>query len=339
MLHTRICELLGIELPIISAGMGGVALSNLAAAVSDAGGFGFIGLAGFSPSAIHNEIAAARKLTQKPIGLNLLIPFLRPGVVETVAEEPVAAVTFFWGAPADYAASIRRLQDARIKVIWQCGSAAEARAAAAAGVDAIMAQGLEAGGHVRGTTGTLALIPAVRDAIGDLPLMAAGGLADGRGLAAALALGADAGVFGTRFLVANESAAHREYKRAVIGAQADDTLHTTLFDIGWPDAPHRVIRNATVEAWERAGRPPSGARPGEGDPSAAMRRSGIEVPLVRYSVFPPTEYMEGDISGLAFYAGQSCSLVNEALPAAEIVRRIADEARAVIANRLAPLAR
>jgi nitronate monooxygenase len=339
MLRTRICELLGIELPIISAGMGGVALSNLVGAVSEAGGFGFIGLAGFSPAAIHHEIDATRKITKKPIGVNLLIPFLRPGTVEAVADEPVEAATFFWGTPAEHTDSIRRLRNTRIKVIWQCGSASEARAAADAGVDAIMAQGVEAGGHVRGTTTTMALIPAVRDAIGDLPMVAAGGLGDGRGLAAVIALGADGGVFGTRFLVANESAAHRDYKKAVIAARAEDTLYTTLFDVGWPEAPHRVIRTATVEAWESARRPPTGKRPGEGDPAGTMRRSDIEVPLVRYSVFPPTEYIEGDIKGLAFYAGQSCSLVNEILPAAEIVRRIADEARAAIANRLAPLIR
>jgi nitronate monooxygenase len=339
MLHTAICELLGIELPIISAGMGGVALSNLAAAVSEAGGFGIIGLAGFSATAIHHEVAAARKITKKPIGVNLLIPFLRPGVVEAVADEPIAAATFFWGAPAEHADSIRRLHTSGIKVIWQCGSAIEARDAADAGVDAIMAQGVEAGGHVRGTTTTVALVPEVRDAIGDLPMVAAGGLADGRGLAAVLALGADGAVFGTRFVVANESAAHSQYKRAILGAHAEDTLHTTLFDIGWPDAAHRVIRTATVEAWERAGRPLTGERPGEGEPMGAMRRSGIEVPLVRYSVFPPTEYIEGDISGLPLYAGQSCGLVNEALPAGEIVRQIAQEARAVIANRLAVLVR
>jgi NAD(P)H-dependent flavin oxidoreductase YrpB (nitropropane dioxygenase family) len=301
MLRTRICELLGIELPIISAGMGGVALSNLAGAVSEAGGFGFIGLAGFSPAGIHHEIDAARKITKKPIGVNLLIPFLRPGTVEAVAEEPIAAATFFWGTPAEHSDSIRRLRDARIKVIWQCGSASEA--------------------------------------VGDLPMVAAGGLADGRGLAAVIALGADGGVFGTRFVAANESAAHRDYKKAVIAAQAEGTLYTTLFDIGWPEAPHRVIRTATVEAWESAGRPPTGKRPGEGEAAGAMRRSDIEVPLVRYSVFPPTEYIDGDINGLAFYAGQSCSLVNETLPAAEIVRHIADEARAAIANRLAPLIR
>jgi len=339
MLRTRICDLLRIELPIISAGMGGVALSNLAAAVSEAGGFGFIGLAGFSNAAIHNEVAAARKLTKKPIGVNLLIPFLRPGTVEAVADEPIAAVTFFWGSAPKHADSIRRLRNAGIKVIWQCGSAIEARAAADAGADAIMAQGFEAGGHVRGTTTTVALVPEVRDAIGDLPMVAAGGLADGRGLAAVLALGADGAVFGTRFVVASESAAHHEYKHAILGAHAEDTLHTTLFDIGWPAAAHRVIRTPTVEAWERAGRPPTGQRPGEGEPAGAMRRSGIDVPLVRYSVMGPTEYIEGDISGLAFYAGQSCSLVNDEMPAREIVRQIAEQARAVIANRLAPLAR
>ncbi len=339
MLRTRICELLGIELPLISAGMGGVALSRLAGAVSEAGGFGFIGLAGFNPAAIHREIDAARRITQKPIGVNLLIPFLRPGTVEIVADEPIQAATFFWGTPAEHIDSIRRLRNARIKVVWQCGSASEARAAADAGVDAVMAQGVEAGGHVRGTTTTMALIPAVRDAIGDLPMVAAGGLADGRALAAVIALGADGGVFGTRFLVANESAAHHEYKKAVIEAQAEDTLYTTLFDIGWPEAPHRVIRTATVKGWEDAGRAPTGKRPGEGDPAGTMRRSDIEVPLSRYSIFPPTEYIEGEIGGLAFYAGQSCSLVNETLTAAEIVKRIADEARAVIANRLAPLIR
>jgi nitronate monooxygenase len=337
MLRTRICDLLGIEFPIVSAGMGGVAMASLVGAVSEAGGFGILGTAGIGPVAIHNEIAAARKITRKPIGVNLLIPFLRPGMVEALAKEPIEAVTFFWGAPTEYADSIGRLRDARIKVIWQCGSLAEARDAADAGVDAIMAQGLEAGGHVRGATGTLALIPAVRDAIGDLPILAAGGLADGRGLAAVIALGADAGVFGTRFLVASESAAHRDYKSAVIGSQADDTVHTTLFDIGWPNAPHRVIRTPAVEAWERAGQPPTGERPGEGDPMGPLLLSRGEVPLMRYSVSPPTESIEGDIGGLAFYAGQSCGLIKETMPAAEIVRSIAEEARAVIANRLAPL--
>jgi NAD(P)H-dependent flavin oxidoreductase YrpB (nitropropane dioxygenase family) len=224
--------------------------------------------------------------------------------------------------------------------MWQSGSADEARWAKEAGADAVMAQGFEAGGHVRGTTTSLALIPEVRDAIGDLPLVAAGGFADGRGLAAALALGADGAVFGTRFLASHEAATHPAYRERIVQANARDTMHTLLFDVGWPDAPHRVLRaTKAVERWEAAGRPPSGQRPGEGETIAKSRRADVNIPLVNYTVMPPTDYIDGDIEGLPFYAGQSCSLVHEVLPAGEIVRRIATEARAVIGERLAPLAR
>jgi len=334
MLKTRICDLLGIELPIVSAGMGGVALSRLAAAVSEAGGLGTIALAGFTPDAIHDEISAARGLTSKPIAVNLLVPFILPGVLEAVMRAPVNAITLFWGDPAEW---IPKAKGSRAKVIWQCGSAAEAQAAARAGADAIIAQGFEAGGHVRGTITTLALIPEVRDAIGDLPMLAAGGFADGRGLAAALALGADGAVFGTRFVAAEETAAHPIYKARVTQAHAADTLHTTLYDIGWPNAPHRVIRTAMVEEWERAGRPATGKRPGEGQKIATMRGRGVEVDLVRYAVSTPSNYVEGEIEALPFYAGQSCTQVRDIMPAAQIVRRIASEAREVISARLAPL--
>src|SRR5581483_3047482 len=177
------------------------------------------------------------------------------------------------------------------------------------------AQGVEAGGHVRGVVTSLALIPQVRDAIGpDVPLVAAGGFADGRGLAAALALGADGAVFGTRFLASVEAAAHPAYKQRILTARAEDTVHTTLFDSGWPDAPHRVLRTAAYEEWERAGRPPSGQRPGEGTPIGEVKHAGMELPPpVKYTVMPPTEYVEGDIEQFAFYAGMSCALTNEIL--------------------------
>lgn len=339
MLKTRICELFGIEYPIISAGMGGVALAELAAAVSEAGGLGTLGLAAFGPEGIHNEISAARARTRKPLAANLLVPFLRPGIVEALAEAPLQAVTFFWGDPRDHLDSIQMLHTAAIKVIWQCGSADEARAAKDAGVDVVMAQGLEAGGHVRGTVTTLALIPEVRDAIGDMPMVATGGIADGRGLAAALALGADGAALGTRFLASNEAAAHAQYKDRIVRAHAEETLYTTLYDIGWPDAPHRVLRTETVDEWERAGRPASGNRPGEGVTVARSRRADAEIPLVTYSVMPPTDYIDGNIDALAFYAGQSCSLVRDILPAAEIVHRIAAEAQEVIVKRLTPMSR
>src|SRR6202050_5036549 len=230
MLKTRITELFGIEYPIVSAGMGGVALAELAAAVSEAGGIGTIALAGFAPEAIQNEIAAARKLTRKPLMVNLLVPFLRPGIVEMVSKQPIDGITFFWGEPAEYIPIAKR---SGVKVIWQCGSVSEAVAAKDAGAEAIMLQGFEAGGHVRGVVTSLALIPAARDAVGpDLPIIAAGGFADGRGLAAALALGADAAVFGTRFVASNEVAANPIYQQRILSAKAEDTVYTKLFDIG-----------------------------------------------------------------------------------------------------------
>jgi nitronate monooxygenase len=339
MLKTRICELFGIEYPIISAGMGGIALAELAAAVSEAGGLGTIGLAAFGREGIDNETAAARARTAKPLAANLLVPFLRPGIIEAAVQAPIQVLTFFWGDARQHAESIRLAHRSAIKVVWQCGTADEAHWAKEAGADAVMAQGFEAGGHVRGTTTTVALIPEVRDAIGELPMVAAGGFADGRGLAAALALGADGAVFGTRFIASHEAAAHPAYRARIVEANARDTLHTTLFDIGWPDAPHRVLRTKAVERWKAAGQPCSGQRPGEGVTLAHSRRADVEIPLVNYTVMCPADYIEGDIEGMPFYAGQSCSLVREILPAGEIVRRIAAEACKVIGQRLAPLAR
>ncbi len=335
MLRTRICDLFGIELPIIGAGMGGVAMAELAAAISNAGGLGTLGLGGLPPEVMRAQIKATRELTAKPFAVNLLVPLMPPGAVEAVLEAGARIVTFFWGDCDDRVAKCKR---AGAKVIWHCGSPEEAAAARGAGVDAVIAQGFEAGGHVRGTTTTMALIPQVRDAIGDLPLIAAGGIADGRGFAAALALGADGAAFGTRFLLAHECLAHADYKRAISSARSEDTLHTTLYDIEWPNAAHRVLRTPLVKRWEDAGRPASGKRPGEGEQVGKLKMGEIEAPLVRYSAQPPVSYFEGDTGGLAWYAGQSCALVREALPAGEIVRRIAAEAREVIAKHLAPLA-
>jgi nitronate monooxygenase len=337
MIKTRITELFGIEYPIVSAGMGGVALAELAAAVSNAGGIGTIALAGFTPEGIQNEIAAARKLTNKPLLVNLLVPFLRPGIIEMVIKEPIQGVTLFWGDPAEYVPIAKK---SGLKVVWQCGSTKEAVAARDAGADVLMVQGFEAGGHVRGIVTSLALIPSVRDAVGpNIPIIAGGGFADGRGLAAALALGADAAVFGTRFLASNEAAADAKYQRRILAAEAEETVHTELYDIGWPNAAHRVLRTKVVDEWERAGRPETGKRPGEGKSIGKMTRADIEVPMVKYSVMAPTSSFEGDIEELPFYAGMSVSLVREKLAAGEIVRRIAAEAAEVITGRLTSMTR
>ncbi|HUA36635.1 MAG TPA: nitronate monooxygenase [Candidatus Binataceae bacterium] len=329
MLRTRITELFGIQYPIVAAGMGGVAGAELAAAVSEAGGLGTIGMAGLGPAEIHEAIAAARARTTKPLAVNLLIPFLQPDVLEQLRVEPIQAVTLFWGDPSEHIPLCKQLG---FTVVWQCGSAEEAAAAKKAGADAVIVQGFEAGGHVRGTVTTLALVPEARDAVGDSPMLAAGGFADGRGLAAALALGADAAVFGTRFLASDECSAHRDYKKMVVKSHAVETVHTKLFDVGWPDAAHRVIRTKVVEEWEKAGRPETGKRPGEGEKLARLRRGEIEVELPRYSAFTASTSVTGDMSGLAFYAGQSVSMVREIRPAGEIVREIAAQAEATIAG-------
>ena len=178
-------------------------------------------------------------------------------------------------------------------------------------------QGWEAGGHVRGTVATLPLIPAVVDVVGTTPVVAAGGIADGRGLAAVLALGAAGAWIGTRFLASQEATIHPRYRERLLRATEDDTVFLEeLFDVGWSKAPHRVLRNNMVETWEAAGRPPSGARPGEGE---VIARSGSEGEIVRYRCYTPGTDAEGDIDALSLWAGQSVGLVSEIKPAGEIV--------------------
>jgi nitronate monooxygenase len=211
-------------------------------------------------------------------------------------------------------------------------SAADAKRAVSCGVDIVVAQGWEAGGHVRGTVATMPLIPTVVNAIFPTPVVAAGGIADGRGLAAALALGAGGAWIGTRFLASHEATIHPRYRERLLQANENDTVFLeNLFDVRWPNAPHRVLRNQTVEAWEAAGRPPSGKRPGEGEVIATSRASG---PIVRYQSYTPGSDAEGDIDALPLWAGQSVGLLSKVQSAGDIVREIADEARLVL-QRLA----
>ena len=224
-------DLRSLEAPVVQAGMGSIARHELAAAVSEAGGLGTI--AGVR-APIAQEIAAARRLTSKPIAVNLLLPFLRPGDAEAAAAAD--AIVTFWGAPRRPAESFW---------IHQCGSVEEAKAAVAAGADAVIAQGVEAGGHVRGTTPMLELLERVRAAV-NVPVLAAGGIVDADGVRAVLDAGAVAAVAGTRFLLSDECHAHPEYKQRCL--DTGETVLTELFGLGWPDAPHRVIRNDAARA-------------------------------------------------------------------------------------------
>jgi nitronate monooxygenase len=224
----------GQELPVVQAGMGAVARHELAAAVSEAGGLGTIAGA---RAPIAKELAAARRLTGRPLAVNLLLPFAGEHDVQDAAGADV--IVTFWGKP-------RRLAAARW--IHQCGSVAEAKEAAAVGADAVIAQGVEAGGHVRGTVPALELLERIRAAV-RIPVLVAGGIADRGDVAEALEAGAAAAVVGTRFLLSDESRAHPAYKQRCV--EASETLLTELFGLAWPDAPHRVIPNAATRRWLR----------------------------------------------------------------------------------------
>jgi NAD(P)H-dependent flavin oxidoreductase YrpB (nitropropane dioxygenase family) len=190
-----------------------------------------------------------------------------------------------------------------------------------------VAQGWEAGGHVVGRVSTLALTPAVVDAVAPVPVIAAGGIGDGRGLAAVLALGAQAGWLGTRFLTATEAATHDVYRRRVLDAAAEDAVHTRCFDGGWPDAPHRTLVNSTLSEWERAGAPPAPRRPGEG---AVVATAGDGRAFRRYDDMMPVRGMEGDLEAMALYAGQSVGTVRTNGSAAGIVAALVAEATAAL---------
>jgi NAD(P)H-dependent flavin oxidoreductase YrpB (nitropropane dioxygenase family) len=324
MIRTSICDLLGIELPIIQAPIASATCPELAAAVSNSGGLGMLSVTWCQPDEIRAVIRETRALTQKPFGINLVLESNVHDRLNICLEEGVKIVSLFWGAPNSY---IRASHHADALVMYSVGSISEAQEAATAGADMIVAQGWEAGGHVCGAVSTLALVPAVVDAVMPIPVAAAGGIADGRGIAAVFALGASAAWLGTRFVASKEAVAHHSYKQKVVAAGVGDTIYSMLFDVGWQNAPHRTLRNSTVEMWEQAGRPPRGERPNEGQ-VIAQKADGA--PVVRYSFSMPLETMQGDVEGMAHYAGQSVGLIKDIQPAATIVQQLKEETEQVM---------
>ena len=323
-MRTRLCDLLGIEAPIVLAPMGGAVTPSLAAAVSNAGGLGMLPLTWTSPEDIATAVDETRQRTQRPFGVNLGLAWDQHDRLAAGLAAGVRIVSFFWG---DASSIIGEAREGGAIVFVTVGTAEEGRAAATAGADVIVAQGWEAGGHVWGTVSTLALVPRVVDAVAPLPVVGAGGIADGRGLAAVLALGGVGAWVGTRFLAAREAEIHPDYRRRVLAASEADTFYGTLFDRGWPDAPHRTLRNSTIEAWERAGQPASGSRPGETD-EPASRPDGT--PINRYASATPTAAMVGDVEPLPHWAGQGVGLVTREASAAEIVTSLVTEAEEAI---------
>lgn len=313
-------EGLGISAPVVGAGLGGgLSRARLTAAIARAGGLGQLGI--MPPPMLEAQVAEHRERSDGPVAVNLLLPFARRAHWE-VARRADAVVTF-WGRP-------RR----RFEGVWihQCGSVEEARAAVEAGADGVIVQGVEAGGHVRGTTPALELLDRARAALpSGFPIWLAGGVAERADVEAALAAGAEAVVVGTRFLLSEESHAHPEYKRRLLAA--GDTVLTELFGAGWP-APHRVVRNAATERWlSRGDRGPGWVRGLHRVTAPALSRMPVSfvqraarsqrpgMPLLGPAAAtvddPPSLLDSGPL-----YAGDCVARIEELLPAGEVVRRL-----------------
>lgn len=316
------CEQLGLDIPLVQAPTASIAGPELAAAVSSAGALGAMGLTWTPPDAAAQAVRQVRAATDRPFLVNFVLAF-EPVSLPAALEAGAPVVTFSWGDPQPHLARVRA---SGAKVGVQVGNVQGACRALALGVDFVICQGLEAGGHVQSTTGLETLLPAVLAEVGDaVPVVAAGGLADGADIARALRLGAQAVMLGTRFVATQESRAHPEYKRKLVEAAAEQTALTICFDGGWPHAPHRVLRNSTLETWEAAGCPPPGRRPGEGE---AVARTASGEPILRYEDTAPRGGMTGDIDAMALYAGTGVARIGDLPSAGEIVRRLWTEAQA-----------
>lgn len=331
-LSTRLTERLGLSTPVVQAPIGSATCPDLAAAVSAAGGLGTLAVTWRDPDRAATLVEETAERTDRPFGVNVVLDPDAGGsdpdaLVDACLDAGAPVVSLSFGDdPGPY---VGRIHDADALALVTVGSAAEAVAAVEAGADAVVAQGWEAGGHVQGEVATMPLVPRVVDAVPDTPVVAAGGIADGRGVAAALCLGADAAWLGTRFVVAAEAAVHEAYADRVVGAAATETVYGDPYPGGWPDQPHRTLANETTRQWEAAGRPDAD-RPGDGD---VVAREGDGSPIERYEDALATPDVEGDVEEVPLYAGQSAGLVGDRRPAAAVVESLTEEAAAVLRDR------
>ena len=321
MLTTSFTELIGCKAPVQSAGLGG-GDPALVEAVSNAGALGMLGAAQIPPEALGQILKGLRaNVPEGKFGVNFLAPFLSLDNADDRACVEIAAqqadlVEFFFDTPNPE--WVRRAHGGGTMVSWQVGSSDEARQAIDAGCDMIVAQGVEAGGHVRGTTPILALLEQIA-ALAAVPVLAAGGVAGGAGLAAALASGAAGVRIGTRFVTAVESSAHPRYVEALLRANAGDTVLTKAFGVGWPDAPHRILRSCLDAANEH-----------NGETVGSILAGGVAMEVPKFFVGWPNSATTGNISAMCQYAGESVESVKEVQTAADIVREIVEEAEALL---------
>jgi NAD(P)H-dependent flavin oxidoreductase YrpB (nitropropane dioxygenase family) len=324
MIHTRICDLLGIPHPIVLGGMGGATTAPLVAAVSNAGGFGTLGTSAFDAARLDAEIGAIRERTDKPFGINHLLFQIREDMFSVTLRAQPALVAFAWARKdQDLREYFNRAHDAGCKVMHMTGEVPEALRAAEAGADVLVAQGTEAGGHV-GWMASLPLVPMMVKAVAPLPVLCAGGIADGCGLAAALALGAEGALLGTRLLATTEAPLHPNFKQAIVKSDGHDTVLTEIPDLAsqrvWPGAMSRAQRNKFIERW--AGR------------EWAIRQNASEI-----GKQVAAARAAGDIDNATLSFGQDAGLIDSIKSVKEVVQDIVAEAEEIIGGRLPKLLR
>lgn len=330
-LRTPLCGLLGCDVPILLAGMGGVARWELAAAVAEAGGYPTLGMVREAPALIADEVQALRAATDRPFAVNLIPaatdPALLDAQIDCCLDLGVPAFSYFWDVVPR---AVARVKAAGCLVLHQVGTIRAARDAEAAGADVLIAQGIEAGGHVHGRIGAFALATALM-AETRLPVVVSGGIADGRGLAAALAMGTAGVQCGTAFLATDESFAHDYHKKRLAAADASDIVLTDVFVLNWPrGAAVRVLANSVTDTL--------GERLLGHDPATLPREPiawDAEVPRLRFSTDSPLRTTTGDLEAMALYAGQGTGRIADIVPAADRLRRIAAEAEALL-GRIRP---
>lgn len=321
-MKTRITELFGIEHPLVLAPMAGTSTAPLVAAVSAAGGLGLLGVPSVQgPEWLREQSEAVRATTANPYGAGFIqwVVEQRPELLDEALRLRLPVISLSFGRPEVY---IERVKMAGLRVIYQAQTVDLARRAAAAGADAIVAQGTEAGGHT-GRVSTLPLVPAIVDAVSPVPVIAAGGIADGRGIAAALMLGAEGVWLGTRFVASAESQTHPNTRKRIVEADSADTVLTHVYDIvsgaAFPDEfAGRALRNEFTALWH-------------GREDELVEVVDKERPVVQ------SAQRSGDTGLSVVYAGEASGLIHDAPPAAAIVQRLMAEAEAILRNRPALL--
>lgn len=311
MFKTELTERLGIKCPIVQAGMGGVAMAELAAAVSNAGGLGVIGAAMLTPTALRDEIRKVKALTDKPFAIDLLLAQGWPGqdqMIEVMIEEQVPVFASGLGTPVEYA---EQMHNAGMTVMAVIGTVRHARRVVEGGTDIVVAQGTEGGGHT-GRIATMALVPQVVDAIAPTPVVAAGGIADGRGLVAALALGACGVWVGTRFVATKEAFGHDNYKRKIVDATEEGAVVTKAFT----GKDCRVLKNRYAVQWE--------------DRAAEIKPFPFQ--MMVDSAKMEAAIRLGDTDFGIMPAGQIAGAIDEVKSAEDVVREMMDEAEEILAK-------